>query len=73
MTLKLKVLHLSSEKTWRGGEQQIAYLIDELNAMGIENLVAARTDSAFEKYCTSKAIPAKVFPTQSSIHCRSPD
>ena len=27
----MKVLHLSSEKTWRGGEQQIAYLIEELD------------------------------------------
>lgn len=67
MELKLKVLHLSSEKTWRGGEQQIAYLIDELNAMGIENLVAARTDSAFEKYCTSKSINVKVFPFKNSF------
>lgn len=67
MELKLKVLHLSSEKTWRGGEQQIAYLIDELNAMGIENLVAARTDSAFEKYCMSKSINVKVFPFKNSF------
>lgn len=67
MELKLKVLHLSSEKTWRGGEQQIAYLIDELNAMGIVNLVAARADSAFEKYCTSKSIAVKVFPFKNSF------
>ena len=47
----MKVLHLSSEKTWRGGEQQIAYLIDELQKYDVQNYVACRTNSAFEKHC----------------------
>lgn len=47
----MKILHLSSEKSWRGGEQQIAYLIKELNGQGIENIVACRNGSAFEVYC----------------------
>jgi L-malate glycosyltransferase len=67
MKLKLKILHLSSEKTWRGGEQQIAYLIDELNAMDVENLVAARAGSAFEKHCQSNAIKMTAFPFKNSF------
>ncbi len=43
----MKVLHLSSERTWRGGEQQIASLIGVLKSQGVENLVAARAGSAF--------------------------
>ena len=56
----MKVLHLSSEKTWRGGEQQIAYLIEELSLRGVESIVAVRRDSAFEKYCLENKI--KYFP-----------
>ncbi len=47
----LKVLHLSSEKNWRGGEQQIAYLVDSLNKMGIENMVVCEGKSRFEDIC----------------------
>jgi L-malate glycosyltransferase len=50
----MNVLHLSSEKSWRGGEQQIAYLLEELNKKGINNFVAVRRNSAFEKYCKEK-------------------
>ena len=53
----MKVLHLSSEKSWRGGEQQMAYLIEELQNLGVGSLVAARRDSAFEKWCGEKRIP----------------
>ncbi len=52
----LKVLHLSSEKTWRGGEQQIAYLIEELDGLGATNFVLCKSDSAFEKHCQDNAI-----------------
>jgi len=50
----LRVLHLSSEKSWKGGEQQIAYLIEELNKLGINNYIACRSNSAFEQYCDDK-------------------
>ena len=53
----MKVFHLSSEKSWRGGEQQMAYLIEELKKLGVDSLVAARKDSAFEKWCGEKKIP----------------
>jgi glycosyltransferase involved in cell wall biosynthesis len=50
----LRILHLSSERSWRGGEQQIAYLIGELNALGVHNYIACRKNSRFEKYCLEK-------------------
>lgn len=52
----MKILHLSSEKTWRGGEQQIAYLIEEQIASGEEVVVACRKDSEFEKYCQERQV-----------------
>jgi len=53
----MNVLHLCSEESWRGGEQQIAYLIEELRLLGVSSTVAVKSDSAFEKYCGEKAIP----------------
>ncbi len=47
----MKVLHLSSEKSWRGGEQQIAYLIEELAELGVENIACVKKSSEFEAYC----------------------
>jgi glycosyltransferase involved in cell wall biosynthesis len=55
----MRIVHLSAEKTWRGGEQQIAYLIDELNLLNIDQLVVCRKESAFEKYCMERSIPYK--------------
>jgi L-malate glycosyltransferase len=47
----IRVLHLSSEKDWRGGEQQIAYLVSELSRLGIQNIVGCEKDSRFEQVC----------------------
>ncbi|MCX2738471.1 glycosyltransferase family 4 protein [Pontibacter anaerobius] len=53
----MRVLHIASERTWRGGEQQIAYLIEELQQQQVENFVACRRGSAFESYCQQQGIP----------------
>jgi L-malate glycosyltransferase len=55
----MKVLHISTAKTWRGGEQQIAYLIGELAAKGIEQFVVCSADSAMRQYCSEKNVPHK--------------
>lgn len=36
----MKVLHVSSAKTWRGGEQQVAYLVKALDQMGVDQQLA---------------------------------
>ena len=63
---KPTVLHFSSEKGWRGGEQQIAYLIEELNGLNVKNFVACRAGSAFEKYCKDNSIEHISLPFRSS-------
>jgi glycosyltransferase involved in cell wall biosynthesis len=55
----MRVVHLSAEKTWRGGEQQIAYLIQEHQQLNVEQLVVCRKNSAFESYCIKNNIPYK--------------
>lgn len=37
-----KILHISTPKSWRGGEQQLAYLYEELVEKGIEQYILCR-------------------------------
>ncbi|CAG5083397.1 glycosyltransferase family 4 protein [Parvicella tangerina] len=63
----MKILHLSSEKTWRGGEQQIAYLIQEQMLAGESVMVACKRDSVFEKYCMDNRIPYQALSFSNSF------
>ena len=47
----MKILHVSTARTWRGGEQQLAYLLEELRALGLEQWVLCARGSAMESYC----------------------
>lgn len=42
---ELRVLHLNTEPTWRGGEQQLLYLLDGLAAHGVPSTLVAQPDS----------------------------
>ncbi len=44
----MKIAHLDTEISWRGGEQQILYLAEALKKAGDENLIIARPNSALE-------------------------
>lgn len=52
----LKILHLSSERSWRGGEQQIAYLIEYARQKGVDITVCCRTGSKFQEWCESNHV-----------------
>jgi L-malate glycosyltransferase len=67
----MRILHLSSEKTWRGGEQQIAYLLNELSTLGIENYVAAKKDSIFESYCIKNNIRVFSLPFKNALDVKT--
>lgn len=45
------VLHVATAMTWRGGEQQVAYLTSELQKKGVRQFVLCTADSAMEQYC----------------------
>ena len=51
----MNILHVSSAMTWRGGEQQIEYLIRELQKLGVQNhlstpYMSALSDSGLEDH-----------------------
>jgi L-malate glycosyltransferase len=47
----MNILHVSYHKSWRGGEQQISYLIGELHKMDCNQWVYCSKDNALEQYC----------------------
>lgn len=55
MQRKIKVLQVVSSVNWRGGEQQAAYLVEELKAQ-IEVIVLCSQNSHFEAFCKEKNI-----------------
>ncbi len=51
------VLHVATALTWRGGEQQVAYLVEELRRHHVRQWVLCSRDSAMEQYCINNGIP----------------
>lgn len=58
----MKVLHLETVTEWRGGQQQIAYLVDGLLKAGVETVLVCRPQSEIFTYFKKKQWP--VFPVQ---------
>jgi glycosyltransferase involved in cell wall biosynthesis len=56
---QLSVMHVLSIKHWRGGEQQVAYLVDQLTKQGVYNYLVVARGSELAKYCKLNAIPHK--------------
>ena len=52
----MKVLHISTPMSWRGGEQQLANLIDELARKNISQWVLCSSHSAMSAYCKKNKI-----------------
>ena len=51
---RFRIIHVATALSWRGGEQQVAYLLEELDARGIEQMVVCSAGSAMETYCKEK-------------------
>jgi L-malate glycosyltransferase len=69
---KIKIAHISTPFTWRGGEQQVAYLhkgIEELNALGafgeVDQWVFCPKGSEMEEYCKQNNVPHRSFRKRS--------
>ncbi|HFS67215.1 MAG TPA: glycosyltransferase [Flavobacteriia bacterium] len=45
----IKVLHISTAKTWRGGEQQLAYMVSGLEQKGVKNYILTVKNSDVAK------------------------
>jgi glycosyltransferase involved in cell wall biosynthesis len=53
----IRVLHISSHKTWRGGEQQATYLLHELRKQECSQWVLCSKGNAMETYCEENGVP----------------
>ena len=51
------ILHIDSERGWRGGQQQAAYLLKGLLAKGYKTAIVCQPESEFEKYCIENKLP----------------
>lgn len=52
----MKVLHVSTPLSWRGGEQQLAYLLEEMPSDEVKQMVICPDASAMEDYCKKKSV-----------------
>ena len=68
----MKVLQLSSEQTWRGGEQQIANLISELKQQpSLDTHILCRQDSPFQKHCQQQGWAHQTLPFKNSVDLKT--
>jgi len=67
----IRVLHLSSEATWRGGEQQIIYLVEESRKLGVDAIICCRENSEVHKYCLTHDLPNEPVPFRSAYDWRT--
>jgi glycosyltransferase involved in cell wall biosynthesis len=52
----MKVLHVSGARGWGGNEQQMMYVIPELENLGVNNIVFGLDNSLLQKQCLDKKI-----------------
>ena len=63
----MKILHVSSALSWRGGEQQIAWLIEELQALGLEQALFAPAGKPLAQWANQKGIPCHEYQKKGSV------
>lgn len=51
-----RVVHLSTARSWRGGEQQVAYLVEELRALQVPQLVVCAAGSPMAEFCVNHGV-----------------
>ena len=52
----LHILHVSTPTSWRGGEQQAAYLVEELKKAGIEQSILCTAGGEFAKRMRARGV-----------------
>ncbi|WP_027001489.1 glycosyltransferase family 4 protein [Hugenholtzia roseola] len=63
----MKIFHLSTPTTWRGGEQQIAYLSVELQKQGIAQCIFTPQDSPLYLFAKEKGIETCIWQSKNKI------
>ena len=63
----MKVLHISSALSWRGGEQQVAYLMDEIENAGHVQYLYCPKGSELSIHARKKALTFQTYSKRGSI------
>lgn len=58
----MKILHINTERTWRGGEQQTLYLASGLHEQGVPTAMICQPGSPMEERTRAAGVP--VFPVK---------
>lgn len=53
----LKVLHIDTEKGWRGGQQQVVYLLNAMYEKGYSTELISQPNSEIEQHCVARRLP----------------
>jgi glycosyltransferase involved in cell wall biosynthesis len=64
---RIKVLHVDTEKGWRGGQQQAAYLLSHMHERGYKTALVCQPGSEFEDFCRGKQLPCYPVPMRGEI------
>ena len=56
----IRVLHIDSEFGWRGGQQQVIYLLEQMQKRGYDTALIAQPESEINDYCLKKNL--RCFP-----------
>lgn len=72
MAEEIKILHISSALTWRGGEAQIAHFIEATQDKWIDNAVCCIQGSPLHLYCEQQQINVVTYSKASSIQWEAP-
>ncbi len=52
-----KILHIDTGKAWRGGQQQVVYLLEGMLERGLDTTLVCQSKSELEKYCENHKLP----------------
>lgn len=61
------VFHVSTARTWRGGEQQLVYLVERLRALGVPQTVVCRPGSELERACRDRSVPIATIARRAGV------
>lgn len=67
----IRILHIDSERGWRGGQQQAAYLLERLYGLGYETALICPPGAAMESYCRSHSLPCHPIAMRGEIDIRA--
>jgi L-malate glycosyltransferase len=67
----IHIIHVSTATSWRGGEQQLAYLIQGLKPHGVDQQVLCVEKAPFAEYCLKNGIATTTFQKRGTVNLKA--